>query len=195
MKYLYSDNETKQIITVSTLELLLTKNIDNISILSITKKSTVSRSSFYYYYDSVNDVLLEAVDTIKNMTKSKVQSSFENSCSPHKKICSFLSIIEDYGLFFRVVFSQTNKGLFSELDSFIQSVFYDIILQIRAHTPRLVFETSINTNELLRSYRQVGTMEIIKKWVLADFAVPKEEVAQLILTMNDYYDNERNIYT
>lgn len=97
---------TKKILKECLFSLLEEKSIDEITVKELTEKADVNRSTFYFYYKDINDMLMQIQDGIFEVFEKNVmaqQSSFVTIedfeeyvsrflmfCKEHESICKFV---------------------------------------------------------------------------------------------------------
>ncbi len=83
------ENKGKEKIGRTVLNLLSRKSINQITVAEVCRKAKINRSTFYYYYESIDDVLNDITSAISFPVKN-----FFNKYN-EKNNCNFLSLSND----------------------------------------------------------------------------------------------------
>lgn len=97
---------TKRILRECLFNILETKSIDDITVKELTEAADVNRSTFYFYYNDINDMMMQIQNDIYDVFEEKVlliQAKFVtvedftdylirflNFCKEYEKICKFV---------------------------------------------------------------------------------------------------------
>ena len=97
---------TKKVLRECLFELLETATIDEITVKELTEKADVNRSTFYFYYKDISDMVMQIQTEIFDVFYEKVISEqgsfvtpddftdyilrFLNFCKEYEKICKFV---------------------------------------------------------------------------------------------------------
>ena len=166
---------TKSMMKEALLELLEKKPLDKITVKDVCENADVNRSTFYSYYESIEQLLLEIEDDVLNQLPMYPDSpegySHEN----------FLSALEDFFDYVR-----NNERLFRILivqrDS---SSFNNRLVNTIMEKYRSVLKTE---DELIARYAYVycasGVIGILKEWLNGKFPISARAFAQIVLQMS-----------
>lgn len=97
---------TKRVLKECLFSLLETKTIDEISVKELTEAADINRSTFYFYYNDINDMMMQLQNEIFEIFEASVMSQsakfvtvedfqeyvlrFLNFCKEYEKICKFV---------------------------------------------------------------------------------------------------------
>lgn len=90
---------TKKILKECLFSLLEEKSIDEITVKELTEAADVNRSTFYFYYKDINDMMIQIQDSIFEVFKKNVveqQSSFATVEDFEHYIYRFLVFCKEY---------------------------------------------------------------------------------------------------
>lgn len=166
---------TKSMMKEALLELLENKPLDKITVKDICESADVNRSTFYSYYESTKQLLLEIEDDVLNQLP--VYTDSPNDYSNER----FLSALEDFFDYVR-----SNERLFRILivqrDS---SRFNNRLVNTIMEKYKSVLKTD---DELIARYTYVycasGVIGILKEWLNGKFPISARAFAQIVLQMS-----------
>ena len=81
--------------------LLNTKKINQVSIKELTQKSNVARSTFYAYYDNIDNLLEEIEDTFIENLNTLDQSITDSAANNFTYFYEVLSYVEKIAIYFQ----------------------------------------------------------------------------------------------
>ena len=157
-KYQY----TASLMDEALLLLLEQKDFDAITVKEICRKAGVNRSTFYLHYESLNDLLEEAVGMINDRFKAALSSVPADDPSKvvltsEKYLRPYLNFIKENRRAYKVIHQKDN--LFNSqktFESFYQSIF----------SPALThFGVNEKEKKYVFAFYTQGTVAIIGKWL------------------------------
>ena len=157
----------------SLLELMKSKDYDDISITELTKKSDIARQSFYRIYSSKDDILLSKMDEINNEIFEKSELDFDQN-SDH-----FL----DFAIKQLVNAFQENKEFF---DALLKSKLqHEMLTKFSERIARFYTKAKnhqeLNENYLYWIYYIVGGIYMVLfKWNQRNMDTPAETIIKLM---------------
>lgn len=167
------------------ISLLAVKDLEYITVKEICEKAGVNRSTFYLHYETVGDLLNEAMENIYK----KFLSVFEANASEligslgQKKLKDLIFITSDY-LYPYLNFVKENKKIFRAAFRNPDSVQSDIRLgELKRYVLEPIlsrFRIPAEEQHYWISYYIHGTMAIIREWLLEDCRDSVEKIADII---------------
>lgn len=174
--------KTKKALREGLAELMLEKELRNITVRELSDKVDIHRATFYTHYtdiydlyakleDSVVDeigaiIVSDATHTYKELFKALVDYVYDNT-----KTCRMF--LDTHG----------NDSFRDRISELLEQWYYDI----------WKYETGQNevTEEwrFLARYHIQGCIAIINRWAENDFDYPKDKVAELIIKADANFDN------
>jgi AcrR family transcriptional regulator len=178
---------TAQLMNQALIQLLEYKDIEYISVKEICEKAGVNRSTFYLHYDTISDLVEEAIEHI---TDKFIGLFSQNSCDfvvniQQVPINELILVREDY-LIPYLKFIYDNKGVFkaavknpncmktfSRYSRLKQYVFEPIMER---------FQISKDVRNYWTCYYINGIWAIIEEWLKNDCRETVEQIATIIIS-------------
>ncbi len=161
---------TKRILKESLMELMLQKNISQISIKEICEFSDMSRSTFYLHYQDQYDLLHD----VEEEALEKTFETLNNLDGAFNTIESIETLLE---------YIKANKETFgtllcqSENEDFQNSLLDNIAQHIKKNIPEL---SNTNNEKYVFTFIMHGSLNILREWIRNNFDVPVKDLAGLI---------------
>ena len=149
--------------------LLEKKDFEFITIKEICEKAGVNRSTFYLHYESVDDLLVEAIELINNRFMSAFNHEIINPNTSTKEdlflindkyIIPYLNLIKEHKKIYQLIHNK--PYLFNNQNAFkkLYKSLFEIILDI--------YGVLDEEKEYVFSYFSSGVLSIIDKWIEKD---------------------------
>ena len=173
-KQLTLNQSIKEAVFESILQMLNTKNLDEISISQLVQKAGICRSSYYRNFDSKEDILIQYMNLIyaEHFKNTNFTCNRENNESAYNFIYQRLCFIKKHKNFFIIL----NK------EKILYSVLYQTDLTYLHH----LFQYK-KQDDLLESYQvaiAVGTTTaVINEWIHSGFKETEHELATMLTTI------------
>lgn len=165
---------TKSMMKEALLELLEKKPLDKITVKDVCESADVNRSTFYSYYESIEQLLLEIEDDVLNQLPMYPDSP-EGYSDEH-----FLSALEEFFDYVR-----ENERLFRILIVQRDSSSFNNRL-VNAVMGR--YRSIMKADGLIARYAYVycvsGVIGILKEWLNGNFPISTRDFAQTVLQMS-----------
>lgn len=166
---------TKSMMKEALLELLEKKPLDKITVKDICESADVNRSTFYSYYESIEQLLLEIEDDVLNQLPMNPDSS-EDYSNEHflSALEEFFDYVRDNERLFRILIVQRDSSSFNHrlVNTIMEK--YRSVLKIK--------------DELIARYTYVycvsGVIGMLKEWINGNFPISTREFAQIVLQMS-----------
>lgn len=165
---------TKRVLRECLFELLETNTIDEISVKELTEKADVNRSTFYFYYKDIADMVRQIQNEIFDVFYETVmtqQASFVTVEDFTEYILRFLRFCKEYESICKFVISNDPKNFLSN----------KIRTSLLEHVPdsSKVFPEN-DARNYLTCFAVSAIWQTILKWMYDGMKVPPEEMAQFL---------------
>lgn len=162
---------TKRILKECLFTLLENKTIDEITVKELTEEADVNRSTFYFYYDDINDMMMQIQDeifTVFEETVLKPTATFVTVEDFTNYTIRFLLFCKEYEDICKFVISNDpNNNLANKIRK-----------NLLSHIPdsEKVFPET-DPKRYLTCFAMSAIWETILKWMYDGMKVPPEEMA------------------
>lgn len=171
---------TRRILRESLFSLLEQKTKDEITVRELTELADVNRSTFYFYYKDIDDMILQIQDEIYEIFDAEViapagefseeqdfsayVARFLRFCLDHSEICKF------------VIGNDPNNNLTHKVKS-----------ALLEHVPDTKKVFPVNDPKCyLTTYAVSAIWEIVIEWMYDGMVIPPEEMAQFVTKVYFY---------
>lgn len=161
---------TKKVLREALFDLLKAKELSQISITELCKTADVNRNSFYRHYTIPLDILLELEEEVFQ----KLSAVLSKSHKMDEVILLSCQLLEDDKEMSKIVFTKGDgSGILSRILTSVRNRFpVEDQIELTPETQPFV--------EMAYQFGEKGSIAVIKSWVESDFALPAENVAQMI---------------
>ncbi len=165
---------TKRLLKENLLELLRARHIDEISVKELCERAEINRTTFYRYYQTPHDVLLEiGADFVEKFQDYPLQSTTASDIKSYSRnVCGFL--FENRELVKTFLGNSKEGDVLFIYHSFFERSFGSRQLLYRGQP------VDPAAMELMNAFFAYGTFAILRQWLLEDVPLSPEEVADLI---------------
>ena len=177
MKQIDRIEQTKKNISLALYALLLRKPYEEISISDICRKADVSRVTFYHYYDTKDDILIQFSD-------EKFAEFFDNLAT--KENITFEELIIDMFRYLKTIARQLTILRYAKKEEILLTQFHSYGRYIFSHTSTSNVLKDKN-NPYLLPFLVGGLFEVIMKWLDEGMLTPAEKVAESVFDIVKYY--------
>lgn len=176
---------TKKVLRDCLFALLKEKTVDKITVKELTEAADVNRSTFYFYYKDINDMIIHIQNEIFDVFKDEVftpeakfdtvenfieySCRFFTFCKKHEKICRF------------VVSNDPNNTLAKRIKN--------TLLENIPDSKKVFDET--DPRRYLTAYAVSAIWNIVLEWMYDGMTVSPEEMA--VFVSNVYFYGGRNV--
>ncbi len=181
------------------LELLEKKDFEYITVKEICERAGVNRSTFYLHYETIADLLNEAVEYMQRQFSSYFQneSKLDIAKIPTAKmeelylitpqyLYPYLKFVKDNGRLFKTAIEKSNVlGSNNHFDLMFKAVFSPIMDR---------YNVSEKKKPYLLAFYIEGIIAIIKLWLKSECAEPIEFISDMIIkciNQKPYADDEK----
>lgn len=178
---------TKKILREKLFELLEEKSLENISVKELTQAADINRSTFYFYYNDINDMLLQIQDEIYEVFAREV-------LSPEAKFVTLEDFVAYCTRF--LVFCKNNEAICKFVvsndpnNTLTNRIKKDLFLRIPDST-KVFSET--NPKSYLTCFAVAGIWQTILKWMYDGMKIAPEEMA--LFLSNVYFYGGRTVFS
>lgn len=166
---------TKRLLKESLLDMLKDKNISDVNITELCKRADVNRSTFYSYYDTVNDILNEiGEDLIAQLPTMKAENQFfQIEESVITEFTQFMHYIRIHAEEFEILLRPDNKY-------FREKLMETIMHHFKKNLP----ENDTNSFHLLGYIFSInGAIALFIEWIKSGFKISDKDFAIFVLKM------------
>ncbi len=154
-------------------ELLIEKELRQVTVQEVADKADVNRVTFYKHYLDVYD-LYEKIEKEVLSELGILVLELENLPS-EDCLARLIGYIDENRTVFKMIFSPNTTGqLRNKLARLMQGIFRQLQSE-KQHT-----ELTDSRMDYQNCYRSQGCMAVIGKWVVGDFKEPKEFVIRIL---------------
>ncbi len=171
---------TKRVLKERLFELLENKTIDEISVKELTEAADVNRSTFYFYYDDINDMMMQLQNEIFEVFEEKVlgpQAEFvtvEDFIDYTRRFLEFLTDNENICKF--VISNDPNNFLSKKIKKTLFGHIPDSTKVFPENTP----------GYYLTCFALSAFWDTIIQWMYDGMKVPTEEMAHFLASVYFY---------
>lgn len=182
---------TAHLMDEALLALLLDKEFDYITIKDICKKAGVNRSTFYLHYESIMDLLKEAIEyknekfwSYFDVKKIDVITSSKDELLLINKtyLLPYLNYMKDNKLVLKVAFEKADLLDSKKMFLFLYNNFFSPIMSR--------FKINEEDKMYVISYFINGINAIVMEWVKKDCKESVDHIAELIISLVPKHDND-----
>jgi len=158
------------------LELLKTRPIGKVTVTEICTAADVSRGTFYLHYQDPRDLLEKTEDSLI----ADLEASYKTKAPTRDPVQIWSAILEDM-----LAYRELSEIFFSDSGSTFVT---KCLTQIRPYTKalcRIIFpEKTDRELDLIHTFYEYGSANLIGTWVRGGFAEPVEQIAALLAELN-----------
>lgn len=173
---------TKKILKDNLADLLLEKNLRNITVRELTEKADVSRGAFYTHYNDIYDLYEQMEnDVFEDMGKI---IDLDPTHSYGKVFKDLLDYVRDNASICKIFVSQGSESSFRDkMADMIEERIMEIVLYEMGAT-----KSKVEWEYLVR-YNCYGLIASLGLWIESNFAYPKDKLFRLIMDIDDKLDS------
>lgn len=171
---------TKKILKECLFTLLEQKSIDSISVKELTEAADVNRSTFYFYYNDINDMMMQVQNEIYDVFDEKVlknRSSFLTVEDFTDYLIHFLDFCKEYEKICKFVIS-------NDPNNFLAKKIKKNMLKYIPDSNK-VFAAN-DSKRYLTCFAVSAMWETIIQWMYDGMPVPPEEMASFLANVYFY---------
>ncbi len=171
---------TKRVLKDCLFALLEEKTIDEISVKELTEAADINRSTFYFYYNDINDMMIQIQDEIFDVFEEKVLSpqalfvTIEDFTEYFRRFLEFLEEYENICKF--VISNDPNNSLAKKIKKNLLKHIPDSKKVFPPEDPRYY----------LTSFAMSACWETIIQWMYDGMSIPADEMARFLASAYFY---------
>lgn len=160
--------KTKKILHESLLELLDYKSMNHITIKELCDAANINRNTFYYHFNSIDDLLLEIINNFKDETMHLTSPETDlyqyavELCTLYRHNSHLIAVLLN---------GNVNVSFIYQLLNFDYIPTYNVLSKVHSNS---------DLTDLMSSYIQVSTFTIIAKWLKQCCSQPEEQIAHIL---------------
>ncbi|MBQ9588852.1 MAG: TetR/AcrR family transcriptional regulator [Butyrivibrio sp.] len=166
---------TKENVRNALIQMLISTDIDKITIKELCRISQINRTTFYKYYGSQYDVLNEIATIYTNKTADLLLNDLNSGRKIEDNLIAALQFIKENAAFFNLFLNNSNTSLTSSIITTLPS--FDSFIMSSMNQ-----KLSDNEKKYLAAFVLYGSIKIIADWVLDGCALSCKSIGSLILT-------------
>lgn len=161
---------TKKVLRETLFSLLREKELSEITITELCQAADVNRNTFYRHYNIPLDILLEMEEDVFE----RLSAVLRKSTNMDEVILLSCQLLENDKQMSKIVFTKADgSGILSRILTSVRNNF-PVENQIEL-TPEVQPYA-----EMAYQFGEKGSIAVIKNWIENDFAIPAENIAQMI---------------
>ncbi|WP_339264732.1 TetR-like C-terminal domain-containing protein [Paenibacillus sp. FSL R5-0470] len=168
---------TKLLLKQSLIRLLKEKNISQISVKELCASADINRSTFYLHYANAYDLLEHVEQEIIDNTNAYLEK-IEANDNGITYILTFLDYIKKNDDLFAIMLLKSNDN-----ELFSKRLLNEVLMNIDTF---LQLDVPENMKRFTYAYLVNGSLAIIQEWILENFIISSDELAQLIFSLADH---------
>lgn len=161
---------TKRMLKDALITLMQDRPFDRITVKRLCEEAGINRTTFYLHYADTEQLLMEAENDIITVARDMITGP-DRDCSSLECIRRFLSYVQLNSMHFRTLLT------FKDSETFVQKFSRDVVNAVK---PRMDDSIPDEKKEYLLYFAMVGSLAVIREWILSGFRTPIEDMAELI---------------
>lgn len=166
---------TKTLLKNSLIDLMHTHSINKITIKELCEHADVNRSTFYLYYTDQYALLNEVESDLLIQVRQRLEKLDSNVSNLHF-LKELLTYIKENAEIFNTLLCRQDNIQFQQ--KFIESS----IINLRTN---VVLNGSEKVSDYVYCFLTAGCLNMITKWIVADFDMDSNELSELIFRLSD----------
>ena len=165
---------TKESVRNALIQMLVTNDIDKVTIKELCNISQINRTTFYKYYGSQYDVLNEIASIYISKTADLLMHDLNCGHKMTDNLTNALYFIKDNSGFFELFLDSENTRLSSRIHSLLPDFHSFVVSSISK-------ALSDQEKEYLTAFVLHGSIKMIARWLSDECTLSCEEMCNLIL--------------
>jgi len=163
--------KTKRAIRNAFVELLATRNLNDITVTDLAELADINRKTFYHYYNGIYQVMDEIEDEIIHAFEADIEDL--NIWEPDQMMSRiFRMVVQNIDFYEKLFCPDTNSQLVIKIISALQEKTYWGFCHKYQADPQLLC--------MISSYIVAGCVNIFYNWFNSNRSVPIEEVIDIV---------------
>lgn len=172
---------TKKALLNALSELMLEKEIRNITVQELADKADIHRATFYVHYSDIYDLY----EQIENEIFEEIKVIISETTHTNKELFQTLIdyIYENSNVFGMFLSKNSNHSLYNRICNFIENDY----LEFWKNETK---DKQINQKwQFYTRYHIQGCLSILSLWAESNFYYPKEKIINIILNVDTNFDS------
>lgn len=153
-------------------ELIYENDYEKITLKKLTEKAGIHKKTFYRYYSSLDDLLVEFQKNISDDFIKKV-SSFNIPEDLNKINKEFFIFSKTYGKFY-------DKLTINPKYDYIRQKMIDNVMNATWNKSDIIKKMNLSKRKMLLSFVQVSSLDIYKNWIEEKRKIPLDEIIEIL---------------
>lgn len=167
--------KTKRAIKNAFIDLLIRKNVNDITITEISREADINRKTFYNNYSGIHEIISEIEEELFTTFKAEIKGLNVNSemNNPYNVLIRLTSLLDsDYQFYKKILSSDLNSHLMSKIVGYLKE------------QTKKVLKSKSNYNEyelnVIVDYSISGMLNVYQEWLQTGRTEPIEKLAMVI---------------
>lgn len=167
--------KTKRAIKNAFIDLLIRKNVNDITITEISREADINRKTFYNNYSGIHEIISEIEEELFMTFKAEIKGLNVNSemNNPYNVLIRLTSLLDsDYQFYKKILSSDLNSHLMSKIVGYLKE------------QTKKVLKSKSNYNEyelnVIVDYSISGMLNVYQEWLQTGRTEPIEKLAMVI---------------
>lgn len=175
--------KTRKALKHALADLLLEKELRNISIRELTDKADIHRGTFYSHYQDIYDLF----EQIENEVFEKISDYviFDPAHDYKNSFIQLFNFVEENATSFKILYSNSSDNTFhNRFCEFFEKKVTEVCLTDEDMT----IETMPIRWKHLIHYSSSGFISLVEMWIQSNFSYPKEDLIQITIEIDSTLD-------
>jgi len=170
--------KTKKAIQEGLAELMMEKDLQNITVQELADKADIHRATFYTHYADVYDLYSQ----MEESAIAEINQIMTNDLYTHEEAFRVIvDYVQDNAKMCHLFLDRNlSRGFYDKMGKFLEVKCLEHLYQLLGE------EVDINW-EYLISYHMQGCLAIISRWVKQGFDLPKEDIIKMLLQVDVHF--------
>ncbi len=167
--------KTKRAIKNAFIDLLIRKNVNDITITEISREADINRKTFYNNYSGIHEIISEIEEELFMTFKAEIKGLNVNNemNNPYNVLIRLTSLLDsDYQFYKKILSSDLNSHLMSKIVGYLKE------------QTKKVLKSKSNYNEyelnVIVDYSISGMLNVYQEWLQTGRTEPIEKLAMVI---------------
>lgn len=172
--------KTKKALREALAKLLTEKELYTITVQELAEEADIHRGTFYAHYQDVYDLFHQIEDSVIEELAALMDSDEDYTCEG--VYTALVNYISENARLYKAFFTKGNYSFQKRIAQWLESAY---LKSWEDENPDFKQTERMN---YLTAYHIRGLISIIERWVETDFALPKNEVIQLLHDVDYHID-------
>lgn len=174
--------KTKRALREGLADLMLEKELRQITVRELTDRVDIHRATFYVHYKDIYDLYNQIEDAIFHELSAIILENDSILLNDFYKIL-FDYIIENKHISKMLFKSNENNGFLDRLTTLFKNISFEEWYKLYN------ISKADESMEFYIQYHLMGCLSIISRWVETDFKYPKEKLVEMVAGIDSNFDS------